>query len=115
MAVKWANRFLSRWRKTPMAAYPPPLPSGAGRGPWGAPLLPKVPDQTSKDWKGEMPGLWLCGVWEGPREESWGHWFRSKAQTWDRAQARRDYLLGALCPTPSVRDVCECHILFVLL
>lgn len=46
---------------------------------------------------------------EGPGEKTWGR----RAQTWGRAEARRDYLLGALCPMPSVRDICECRILFV--
>lgn len=38
---------------------------------------------------------------------------RSRAWTWGRATTQCDYLLGALCPTPSVRGICECWILFI--
>lgn len=96
-----------------MVVYPSPFPFSAGRGLRGAPSLLKALDQISEERKGESPRLGLCGVQEGPREKSWGRWVRSRVQTWGRAEARRGYLLGALCPMPSVRDICECRILFV--
>lgn len=55
-AVKRANRFLAHGKKSPAAAYPPPFPFSAGRGPQGAPSLPKVPDQNFEEEKGKSLG-----------------------------------------------------------
>lgn len=114
MAVKWAKWFLPHWKKSPVAAQPPPFPLSSGWGPWG----PFAPGGRTSDILRRKGWIAQAEPVQGPRktqEKSWDCWVRNRAQTWGRAEARHDYLLGPLCPMPSVRDICECCILFVLL
>lgn len=100
------GRFLLHWKKCPAAAFPSPCP-WAGGGPRGASSLPKASDWTREEGRGESLGL--SGVWGGVV----GSLGQEQSPNLGRAAATRDYLLGALCPMPSVRDFCECWILFV--
>lgn len=112
MAVKWAKWFPSHWKKSPKAVHHYPLPLALVERPWGTFAL----GGSTSDILRRKAWVAQAGPVQGARktqEKLWNFWVRSRAQTWGRAETRHDYLLGPLCPLPSVRDICECCILFV--
>lgn len=111
VAVKWTNKFLLH--QVPCGSLPTALSLWHWTRTVRCPISPRGTESGLWGRKGQLALTRLYTIQEGPWEELWGPWVRSRVWTWGRATTRRDYLLGALCPTPSVRGICECWILFI--